>query len=410
TLLRFGERLAAPAVLYPQGDQDLLAVSRHRDALARHYRFALPSAELVEDLVDKLRFAALAERGGLPVPATRCWRRGEPGSFDWQRFPCVVKPASRIEWFGSPLQRSAAGGTQKAILIESALELARLAPLLEQHETDFVIQEAVPGGEEQIVSYHAYVRPDGSTVAEFTGRKRRTAPRTYGLSSFVEITDDPEVRRAGREVLDRLALHGVAKLDFKRHPETGELFLLEINPRFTLWHYPAALAGVNIPLLVYRDLTRGARPIEPVLSGRPGVCWVNVAQDLRALRQYRAAGEITLSRWIAEVTRAEAREDLLGPDPLPGLLEALGTIQRMAARALAYARHLLPAGGSGRHSGHPTRESGHPERSSRRAAVGAQSRGLLDSGAPAARPSARGDRDLSIPDQVGIPAPGARSH
>jgi predicted ATP-grasp superfamily ATP-dependent carboligase len=35
---------------------------------------------------------------------------------------------------------------------------------------------------------------------------------------------------------------------------------LEINPRFTLWHHAGAVAGVNIPALVYADLTGTPRP------------------------------------------------------------------------------------------------------------------------------------------------------
>src|SRR3954468_491273 len=58
-----------PPVLYYDDDADLLLVSRHRDRLARAFRFVIPAAELVEDLVDKARFHPLAER--LRVPRAR---------------------------------------------------------------------------------------------------------------------------------------------------------------------------------------------------------------------------------------------------------------------------------------------------------------------------------------------------
>ena len=32
----------------------------------------------------------------------------------------------------------------------------------------------------------------------------------------------------------------------------------EVNPRFSLWHHPAAVAGVNLPAAVYRYLTSGS--------------------------------------------------------------------------------------------------------------------------------------------------------
>src|SRR5205085_1680639 len=64
-------------VLFYQGDHDLLAASRGRERLMAHVRCVLPPAELVEDLVDKRRFAALAEQRKLPVPLTRTLHRGK---------------------------------------------------------------------------------------------------------------------------------------------------------------------------------------------------------------------------------------------------------------------------------------------------------------------------------------------
>ncbi len=333
-LLAFGAELETPAVLFPQGDHDLLLVSRERETLAPFYRVALPPAAVVEDLVDKLRFATLAERLSLPVPTTWTLLRGELEArrlSAWQHFPCILKPALRTHWFGSRLHREVVGSNQKAIRVESAAELMRLLPDLRRHETDFVLQEAVPGGEEQIVSYHAYVRPDRVTVGEFTGRKLRTSPRTYGLSTCVEITDDEQVKSAGRDVLARLGFFGVVKLDFKQHPESGRLYLLEANPRFSLWHHPGALAGVNLPALVYRDLAYGEQALRaPKL--RPGVRWMSTRQDLHALVQYRAAGELSVPRWLAQVLRADVREDFVFSDPVPGLVDAVATARRFAHR------------------------------------------------------------------------------
>jgi D-aspartate ligase len=332
-LVRYGASQPTPPVLYYQGDHDLLMVSRWRSVLAPYFRFVIPGAELVEDLVDKLRFAALAERLALPVPATRVLRHdfGIASQLTgWDRFPCVVKPALRTRWFGSRLHREALQGSQKAIRVETAERLKELLPILEAHETDFVVQEAVEGGEEGIVSYHAYVRPPGDVVAEFTGKKVRTLPRVYGLSSCVEITDDPLVKTLGREVLGRLGFHGVVKLDFKQDSTGGPLYLLEANPRYSLWHHPGAVAGVNLPYLVYRDLVYG--PVSsprPLL--RPGVRWMSARHDLRALWQYRAAGELTAAAWMRQLATTHVVEDLSWSDPNPGLTQIVALISRLGA-------------------------------------------------------------------------------
>ena len=327
---------AAPVVFY-QGDHDLLALSRHRKGLAPHLRCLLPSEELVEDLVDKLRFAALSERLSLPVPSTSILKRGAPGGLsvrDWNRFPCVLKPAMRTHWFGSRLLGEAIGANQKAVRIEDRAELDRLLPLINEHETDFVLQAAVEGGEDRIYSYHAYVRPGGEIVAEFTGRKVRTSPRRYGVSTYVEITDDAEVKRAGHQVLERLGFSGVLKMDFKQDERDGRYYLLEINPRFNLWHHPATVAGVCVPELVYRDcIAPGSARSEGAV--RPGVRWMTALGDRHALKEYRAAGELSVARWLAQVATATVNEDFSLRDPLPGLFELAKLVKRKLRRLRA---------------------------------------------------------------------------
>src|SRR3712207_5436376 len=98
-LVRFGLGQSEPPVLFYKDDAQLLLVSRHRERLSQAFRFVIADAERVEDLVDKARFQALAERLGLPVPPTRRLSPTEgstPGAIDL-RFPVIVKPLTRRE-------------------------------------------------------------------------------------------------------------------------------------------------------------------------------------------------------------------------------------------------------------------------------------------------------------------------
>jgi predicted ATP-grasp superfamily ATP-dependent carboligase len=332
-LFEFGRQHARPSVLFPQGDHDLLAVSRARDLLSAHFRFALPERELVEDLVDKRRFAALAERRGLPTPRTTTLRQGElePAALErWRTFPAILKPSMRTHWFDSRLHALTPHGPQKALRVESRHELASMLPSMRAYEGDFILQELVPGGEDHILSYHAYAS-DGRVIAEFTGRKVRTLPRSFGLSSCVEITDDAALRQLGRSFVAQVSFSGVVKLDFKRHADNGRLYLLEANPRFNLWHHPAALAGVNLPALVYRHVTEDTLP-DRRLEARAGVRWMSARDDFAAMREYRAAGELTFGRWLLDLFGADIREDLALGDPGPTLRSALATLSRRGGR------------------------------------------------------------------------------
>ncbi|MEA2467949.1 MAG: D-aspartate ligase, partial [Thermoleophilaceae bacterium] len=192
-------------------------------------------------------------------------------------------------------------------------ELRELWPVLADAGFGMVAQELIPGGEERIESYHAYVDERGEAVGEFTGRKVRTLPREFGHTTALEITDEGDVREAGRECMRRLGLRGVAKLDFKRAPD-GQLLLLEVNARFNLWHLPGAVAGVNLPALVYADLMDRPRP---AVRARPrtGVRWTVPWLDALAAREQR----LGLARWAAWQLRCETRHVLSLDDPMPFL-------------------------------------------------------------------------------------------
>ena len=303
-LLRFGRAQPVPPVLFYDGDWDLLLVSRHRDELRPTFSFVVADAELVEDLVDKRRFQALAERLELPVPrGRRVPPGGNPSDVDL-RFPVVAKPLTRQRATWSPLTAAKAMRAEHPKGLRDLVEAARSAGV------ELLVQEEVPGPESRIASYHVYVDEAGETVAEFTGRKLRTYPAGYGYTTSLEITDDPDTARLGRELTERLALRGVAKFDFKRDDD-GRLHLLEINPRFNLWHHAGAIAGVNLPGFVYADLA--GRPRPPARSARAGVRWCSVRHDLPAARQ---AG-LNLHRWLASLARSDVTSGFSWKDPLP---------------------------------------------------------------------------------------------
>jgi len=317
-LIAFGASQPEPPVLYYGTDWDLLMVSRHRERLAKTFRFVIPDADLVESIVDKDRFAALAGELGLPVPPSRRVVAGASAGDVDLRYPLIVKAVTRqiATW-------SAAGSGGKGVRVDDSAALRRLLDRLAGAGVDVLVQELIPGPETRIESHHAYVDETGAIAGEFTGRKIRTYPREYGFSTAVEITAERDVAELGREVLRRIGLRGVAKLDFKRDPD-GALHLLEINPRFNLWHHPGAVAGVNIPALTFADVV--GLPRAAPGPARAGVRWCHVARDARARRDER----IPLVPWLRWVASCEAKSGLAIDDLGPTVR---GTAARAAERA-----------------------------------------------------------------------------
>ena len=324
-LLGFASSRREPPILFFQFDADLLFVSRNRDVLAERFRFAIADAELIEQLVDKTRFRELAAERGLPIPATTVLRPSTTPAPDELpiRFPIVLKPLTRRDATWVPV-----AGRAKAMIFDSPEALAAAWPKLAGADLGMVAQEYIPGGEDRIESYHAYVDESGEVAGEFTGRKIRTLPTRFGETTACEITDVADVCDVGRHCMSALGLRGVAKLDFKRTP-SGELRLLEINARFNLWHLPGAVAGVNLPALVYADLAGLPRPRAELT--RPGVRWSLPWKDFRAAREDGTG----LARWLAWQARCETRHVIAANDPMPFLR---GLAWRRIRRRLSGAR------------------------------------------------------------------------
>lgn len=315
-LVRHGARQPQPPVLFYYWDEPLLFLSRHREELAKAFRFVLADPALVEALVDKAQFQALANARSLPVPASAILTpasQSSPPDLRHLGFPLILKPFRRDRSWDAVEQ--AHGG--KAIRVDRPEQLADLWPRLATLEGNIIAQRYVDGPESSIESYHVYVDAGGKIAGEFTGKKLRTLPPDHGHTTALTITDTPDVVRRGRELVRLLDLKGVAKFDFKRGPD-GELYLLEINPRFSLWHHPGARAGVNIPALVYADLTGRPRPAVQV---RSGVCWCH-PKDFLAARQ---AG-VPLARWARWAATCEAKAFWSWEDPLPFVGTAAGQL------------------------------------------------------------------------------------
>jgi D-aspartate ligase len=327
-LMRFGSSRPSPPVLFYQGTPDLLTVSRNRERLAQAFRFPIADAALVEELTDKAAFHALAERLCLPVPATRRLRpRADPTGWEVDlRFPLILKPVIR-----QPEHWSRVAPKAKALKVGTRDDLRSIWPRLMAADVDLLAQELVLGPESMIESYHTYVDERKAVVADFTGRKLRTRPAEFGNSTAVTITDAPDVAALGRQVVQRLGLVGVAKLDFKRTGD-GRLLLLEVNPRFTLWHHPAAVAGLNIPAIVFADLTGGERP--PTARPRPGTRWCDPWEDMATARR---RGRFDVEQLVSTLT-CEAKSGLARDDPMPFLRgTALPRIRtRLRSRAGRY--------------------------------------------------------------------------
>lgn len=313
-----GSTRGCQPVVFPTADPDTSVLTRIRADLDGHAKLILTGSELVTDLLDKRRFAALAAGLGLPVPTTHM-----PSSIadvralsQTLRYPAVLKPSHPHAWYRPDVPRAVWGA--KALIIEDALGLLTTCEPLAIDGIEFIIQEYVNGSDAEHYDVHAFITQVGDCIATFTGRKRRVFPPHAGSGCFVEGVREPALEALAVEVLRSVGYHGIANLNFKRDAQTGEFRLLEINPRVSQWTIFDTRCGVNLPLLAYREAC--GLPLVPPGPPRISSEYVHESNDLRAFREYRRMGELSTRQYLwSLVRRPKTFQWLSARDPRPAI-------------------------------------------------------------------------------------------
>ena len=262
-LARVGDALGRPAPIFPTHDPPLNAIARNREALGERFLCPFPSWQTLERIQRKRFQLERAEEAGVPVPltthpatATEALAAGAGLGY-----PILVKPSDPVE-FKRRFRRQAFRCESPAELDRAYADAEPFAPM---------VQELIPGGDDELYTLGSYLSGDGEALALFSGRKLRQTPAGVGTCRVGEAVWVDEVVELGLRLLRALEFHGVSQVEFKRDPRDGRYKLMEVNPRLWQWHGLAAACGVDIPRIAYWDLL-GAR-LPPARMNGAGKRW-----------------------------------------------------------------------------------------------------------------------------------------
>jgi D-aspartate ligase len=247
-----------PGVLFPTHDPPLNALARNRERLDG-FLFPFPSWDRLEAIQDKRHQLEAAVSAGVDIPETLYPSRAAEAT--GLPLPVLVKPQHP-----DGFKRSFG---KQAFRCETKAELERAYADAEPFGA--MVQELVPGGDEELYSLGSYLREDGEPLGLFSGRKLKQVPPEIGTCRVGEAVWVQEVVDAGLRFLRGLGFHGISQVEFKRDPRDGRFKLMEINPRLWQWHGLAAACGVDLPLIAYRDLT--GEQVAPASANGSGKRW-----------------------------------------------------------------------------------------------------------------------------------------
>ena len=267
--------------------------------------------------MDKTAFARFAVQHGLSVPSTLTVR----GNDSWTRvldegpFPCVIKPKFRSEGWTR-------AGLPKVYRVDSRDRLAELVPMLSSVESDYVIQEWVPGPDSEVYFHLAYYGGDGRELVHFTGRKIRQWPPLMGCTSVAERAISEDVDREARRLMQLVGFKGLGSVEFKLDPRDHRFKIMEATVgRPNLQSEVATANGVNIAYWAYCDLAGEELPV--ATPTKRNTRWIFIGNDLKSALYYWGRGELTLSGFVRSYRPPRYYADFSWRDPLPFLAMVL---------------------------------------------------------------------------------------
>lgn len=314
TLAGLGPGLAAAgrAVLYPCTDAAVLTLSRGRDALAPWYRVVLPAPEVIETLLDKLRFHAYAEAAGLPVPPAfvLAGRADAEAAAARLTFPAVLKPPVKTPAWQAHTKA-------KVFRVEDPADLLATYDRCRGWADALVVQSWVDGTDADLYSYNGYFDASSEPLAGFVARKLRQWPPVTGTSCLGEECRNDTVRDVAERLFRDIGFVGLGYVELKRDRRTGAHFIIEPNVgRPTGRSAIAEAGGVELLYTMYCDAVG-----LPLPAGRTqrytGVKWLHLRRDAQsALHEWRG-GRLTLGEWWRSWRGRKAHALWDAADPVP---------------------------------------------------------------------------------------------
>ncbi len=295
-LLNLGNNFEQRPVLMATADSYALLISRYAGELRPYYIFPEMPAGLLEQIIDKKGLSELARKLGLRAPQTFIAdENADIGNIVSEiNYPCIIKPALSHK-FVKIFRRKCLFVDQKEDLV-SALDEARKSKL------EVMVQEVIPGFDDHMYVFDVYINGKGKATHTFTAQKLRQFPINFGSSTLTHHSHVQDLVDLGLDYMEKLGFRGYGEIEFKKHSENNQYYLIEINARLSTLNILFDKCGVEFTYIMYRDLIGDPLPDYHLQEEQPWAFW-HAYEDLISVSSYLRKKQLSLKQvikpWVA---------------------------------------------------------------------------------------------------------------
>jgi predicted ATP-grasp superfamily ATP-dependent carboligase len=218
--------------LIPMGDEWAAFVSKNKMLLS-NYHCKMPDYEDFLKGYDKNKLLTLCEEKKYPHPKTLDLSIYSIHDDIVRNFP-----------YPAMLKPNCTTGGRGMVLIEHYGELVEKYESLHTQYGDYHLQKFIePGGRQ--VKVQLYIDENKQLVASSVQQKLRWYPNKGGSNCCAVSIDEPEVVSLCYCILQDINWLGFADFDLIGDPKTGELLIMEINPRLPACVKGSIVAGID---------------------------------------------------------------------------------------------------------------------------------------------------------------------
>lgn len=228
--------------IIPMGDASAEFLSFNKDELSKITKFKMPSYTDFMKGYDKNQLMTLCREKGYPHPFTIDLSKNaynDPSFFDDFPFPGILKP------------NCTTGGRGMRIIL-CYEELIRIYPSVKAEYGECHLQQFIREGGSQ-VKLQLYINENGELLNYSSMEKVRWYPIKGGSSCCSVSVNKPAMIDVCYRILKDIHWVGFADFDAIGNPDTGELLIMEINPRLPACIGAAIYAGIDWGTIILDD-------------------------------------------------------------------------------------------------------------------------------------------------------------
>ena len=249
--------------IIPLADDGAEFLSRHKSDIEKlGVKCAIPEFEVFNTANNKQFLMELCEKHKLSHPRTRAIHDNNFKEIvDYVGFPAMIKP-------------NLSQGAKGIVRVDNTDELYKKYPEICKQFGKCTLQQFI---EQPDYYYNVMLYRDGNgdNVGYTIIKIKRCFPLKGGSSCFCETIEHPSLLRECETVLDILGWVGFADFDVLEDQNTGELKIIEINPRVPSSLQAAFAAGVDFGEILMADLFEKPMPSYVYKTGKQ-VRWLGL--------------------------------------------------------------------------------------------------------------------------------------